>query len=49
MDYEWAKKQAWAELGQAKPKFESGIELELNFKKILDWSIIFNRFAHDNV
>ena len=27
--------QAWAELGQAQPKFEWGIKLELNFKKIM--------------
>ena len=27
-------KQAWAELGQALPKFESGIDIKFNFKKI---------------
>ena len=27
-------KQAWAELGQAQPKFESGTELQLYFTKL---------------
>ena len=39
-------KQAWAELGQAQPKFKWGIKLELNIKKRLNWFIIFSINLH---
>ena len=39
-------KQAWTELGQAQAKFESGIELELDFKKILNWYLNFSINLH---
>ena len=42
--------QAWAELGQAQPKFESETtELKFNFKKIFNWVKVLSPFAHVNV